>query len=245
MAFHSYSTVITLIALFLLVFWGSQSFFQRSYSSPTQLRLKKLLEQRFGLRHPQPKSNKQVLMLAEVKPSHRFIDQQWKRYQHFFRQHALLKDLPDALDLLCVCMEAGLALDAALVKVAQEMRHHKRPLGQELEYLSVSLLAGLSKEIALRQFANKIGGTEIHTLVSLLIQAERFGTSIVASLRVHADMMREQKRLKSQEDASKIGLKLLLPIVFCHLPALFIILLGPACIQLYRTLSPLWDVATN
>jgi len=245
MAFHSYSTVITLIVLFLFVFWGSQRLFQRSFLSPTQLRLKKLLEQRFGLRHLQAKSQKQVLILAETKPSRHFIDQQWQRYQHFFRQHALLKDLPDALDLLCVCMEAGLAMDAALVKVAQEMRQHKSPLGQELEYLSVSLLAGLSKEIALRQFANKIGGTEIHTLVSLLIQAERFGTSIVASLRVHADMMRDQRRIKAQEEASKIGLKLLLPIVFCHLPALFIILLGPACIQLYRTLLPLWGASTE
>jgi hypothetical protein len=239
MVFNTYTPVIALITLFLLVFWGSKRILELLYRTPTQSRLKKFFERDIGERDEPLKPQKQTLILPDKHASQRFFYQYWQRYQHIYRQKSLLKELPDALDLLCVCMEAGLAMDAALVKVAQEMQHHKSPLGEELEYLSISLLAGLSKETALRQFAQKTGGAEIHTLVSMLIQAERFGTSIMLSLRVHADMMREQRRLKSQEDASKIGLKLLLPLVFCHLPALFIVLLGPACIQLYRTLSPL------
>ncbi len=245
MALNTYTPVIAMIILFLLVFWGSKRILERMHFTPTQSRLKRFFEQDITVRDDPFKLPRQTLILPNKNASQRFFYPYWQRYRHIHRQKQLLKDLPDAMDLLCVCMEAGLAIDAALVKVAQEMRHHKSPLGQELEYLSIALLAGLSKEAALRQFAQKIGGTEAHALVSMLIQAERFGTSIMLSLRVHADMMREQRRLKSQEDASKIGLKLLLPLVFCHLPALFIVLLGPACIQLYRTLSPLWEVATN
>lgn len=233
--------VIAFILLFLLVFWSCLSILNGRQIRHSQSRIKMLSETEseriaFGAKGGQ----KQQIRLSESKPTQSFILQQWRSYNRLYRQKRLLKDLPDALDLLCVCMEAGLSMEAALVKVAHEMAHHKSALGKELDYLSESLAAGLAKDKALRQFAQKIGGTEVHQLVSLLIQAERFGTSIVLSLRVHADMLREQMRLKAQENASKVGLKLLLPLVFCHLPCLFIVLLGPAGIQLYRTLSPLW-----
>ncbi|WP_090873320.1 type II secretion system F family protein [Paraburkholderia diazotrophica] len=154
------------------------------------------------------------------------------------RQQTIFEDFPDALDLLTVCVEAGLGLDAALMKVADEMHVKSRTLSDELQLLLLELRAGMSKETALKNLARRTGVEEIDVLVAMLIQAERFGTSMGDSLRVHSDNLRLKRRLKAEEAAGKIAVKLLFPLIFCIFPTLMLVLLGPAFIQVLRVLLP-------
>lgn len=156
----------------------------------------------------------------------------------FVRQREIFESFPDALDLLIVCVEAGLAVDAALNRVADEMQHRSEALSEELHLVTLELRAGASKEVALRNLAMRTGVEDVNTLVAMLIQAERFGTSIADSLRVHADMLRTKRRQRAEEAAAKIALKLLFPLIFCIFPSLLLVLLGPAFIQIYRILLP-------
>jgi tight adherence protein C len=111
-------------------------------------------------------------------------------------------------------------------------------LSEELHLVTLELRAGASKEKALRNLALRTGVEDVDILVAMLIQAERFGTSIGASLRVHADGLRTKRRLRAEEAAAKIALKLLFPLIFCIFPSLLLVLLGPAFIQIYRILLP-------
>ncbi|MBD8533242.1 MULTISPECIES: type II secretion system F family protein [unclassified Massilia] len=153
------------------------------------------------------------------------------------RQREIFETLPDALDLLTVCVEAGLSLERAFVKVAGEIHIKSVTLAQELQLVLMEMRAGFSKERALRNFALRSGVGDVDTLVAMLIQSERFGTSVGDSLRVYSDNLRNKRRLLAEECAAKIGLKLLFPLIFCIFPTLLMVLLGPAGIQLSRTLS--------
>lgn len=154
------------------------------------------------------------------------------------RQLEIFESFPDALDLLTVCVEAGLSIDQAFHKVAEEMHVNSPVLSEELQLLMMELRAGFSKEKALRNLALRTGVEDVDTLVSMLIQAERFGTGVGASLRVHADGLRTKRRFRAEEAAAKIGLKLLFPLIFFLFPSLFVVLMGPAAIQIYRVLLP-------
>ncbi|WP_420995513.1 type II secretion system F family protein [Cupriavidus sp. 30B13] len=154
------------------------------------------------------------------------------------RKEAIFEAFPDTLDLITVCVEAGLALDAALLKVVEEFRDENSALGEELELLVLELRAGLSREKALRNFALRTGVEDIDMLVSMLIQADRFGTSVADSLRVHADTLRTKRRQRAEECAAKIAVKLLFPLTLFILPSLFVVLLGSPAIQFYRSLIP-------
>jgi tight adherence protein C len=154
------------------------------------------------------------------------------------RKREIFEAFPDALDLLTVCVEAGLALDAALQRVADEMRLKSAPLADELTLVTLELRAGNSKERALRNLALRTGVEDVDTLVAMLIQSERFGTSVADSLRVHADTLRTKRRLRAEEAAAKIVLKLLFPLIFCIFPTMLLVLLGPGFIQIYRILLP-------
>ncbi|WP_025915682.1 type II secretion system F family protein [Herminiimonas sp. CN] len=154
------------------------------------------------------------------------------------RQLAIFENFPNALDLMTVCIEAGLAIDAAIARVAQEMASSAPAVSEELHLVTLELRAGNSKEKALRNLAMRTGVEDVETLVSMLIQAERFGTSIADSLRVHAEGLRIKRRQKAEETAAKISVKLLFPLIFCIFPALMLVLLGPAMIQMYRVLLP-------
>ncbi|MDQ9168920.1 type II secretion system F family protein [Oxalobacteraceae bacterium R-40] len=154
------------------------------------------------------------------------------------RQLEIFESFPDALDLLTVCVEAGLSLDQALHKVADEI-HVKSPvLAEELQLVLMEMRAGFSKEKALRNLALRTGVEDIDTLVAMLVQAERFGTSMGASLRVHSDGLRTKRRYRAEEAAAKIALKLLFPLIFFIFPTLLVVLMGPAFIQIYRVLLP-------
>ncbi|TAM06962.1 MAG: type II secretion system F family protein [Paraburkholderia sp.] len=159
-----------------------------------------------------------------------------RRVRH--RQQTIFEDFPDALDLLTVCVEAGLGLDAALMKVAEEMHIKSRTLSNELQLLLLELRAGQSKETALKNLALRTGVEDLDVLVAMLIQAERFGTSVGDSLRVHSENLRLKRRLRAEEAAAKIAVKLLFPLIFCIFPTLMLVLLGPAFIQVLRVLLP-------
>ena len=133
-------------------------------------------------------------------------------------------------------MEAGLSLERALIKVAGEIHIKSMTLAQELQLVLMEMRAGFTKEKALRNFALRSGVEDVDTLVAMLIQSERFGTSMGTSLRVHSDNLRSKRRLMAEESAARIGLKLLFPLIFCIFPTLLMVLLGPACIQIARTL---------
>jgi tight adherence protein C len=153
------------------------------------------------------------------------------------RTREIFETLPDALDLLTVCVEAGLSLERAFVKVAGEIHIKSVTLAQELQLVLMEMRAGFSKERALRNFALRSGVADVDTLVAMLIQSERFGTSVGDSLRVYSENLRNKRRLLAEECAAKMGLKLLFPLIFCIFPTLLMVLLGPAGIHLSRTLS--------
>ena len=154
------------------------------------------------------------------------------------RKRELFESFPDAIDLMTVCVEAGLGLDAAMVRVAEEMRLRSKALAGELHLVSLELRAGRSREHALRNLALRTGVEEVEALVSMLVQADRFGTSVAASLRVHSDTLRTTRRLRAEEAAAKIALKLLFPLIFFIFPSLLLVLMGPAFINIYRVLLP-------
>jgi tight adherence protein C len=158
------------------------------------------------------------------------------------RKREIFETIPDALDLLTVCVEAGLSLERALVKVATEIHIKSVILAQELQLVLMEMRAGFSKEKALRNFSLRIGVDDIDALVAMLIQSERFGTSIGDALRVYSENLRAKRRVIAEEAAAKIGLKLLFPLIFCIFPTLLMVLLGPAGIKIMRTFS---NVLTN
>lgn len=154
------------------------------------------------------------------------------------RQRDIFESFPDALDLMTVCVEAGLAMDAALGRVANEIGLKSLVLAEEMQLVTLELRAGSSKEKALRNFAMRTGVEDVNALVTMLIQAERFGTSIADSLRVQSEQLRTKRRQRAEEQAAKIALKLLFPLIFFIFPSLLVVLLGPAILQLYRGLLP-------
>lgn len=152
------------------------------------------------------------------------------------RQREIFETFPDALDLMTVCVEAGLAMDAALARVAAEIGLKSQVLSDELNLVTLELRAGSSKEKALRNLALRTGVEDVDALVAMLIQSERFGTSIAASLRVQSDQLRTKRRQRAEEAAAKIALKLLFPLIFFIFPSLLVVLMGPAFIQISRVL---------
>ena len=154
------------------------------------------------------------------------------------RQREIFESFPDALDLMTVCVEAGLGTEAAMMRVAEDMQFKSPALADEMRIVNLELRAGAVRERALRNLAIRTGVEEVDSFVTMLSQAERFGTSIAASLRVHSDMLRTRRRQRAEEAAAKIALKLLFPLIFCIFPSLMVVLMGPAMIQIYRVLLP-------
>jgi len=153
------------------------------------------------------------------------------------RQKEMQKALPDALDMLVVSVEAGLGLNAALVRVSEEMDRMSPVLSEQLGLVNLEIRAGTSREEALRNLGERTGLQDIISLVGMLIQTERFGTSVAQALRVHAETMRTKRRQRAEEAAAKTTIKLVFPLVFCIFPAMFVVILGPALIQIYQALS--------
>lgn len=150
------------------------------------------------------------------------------------RQHRIRKALPDALDLMVVCVEAGLGLNAALNRVGQEMDLVEPALSEELTITNREIRAGRAREEALRNLGERTGVEDIKSLVAILVQTDRFGTSIADSLRVFADSMRIKRRQRAEEMVAKAAVKLIFPLLLFIFPALLIVLMGPALIKMYE-----------
>jgi tight adherence protein C len=154
------------------------------------------------------------------------------------RQREIFESFPDALDLMTVCVEAGLGTEAAMMRVADDLQFKSPALADELRIVNLELRAGADRERALQNLSIRTGVEEVDGFVTMTNQAERFGTSIAASLRIHSQMLRTRRRQRAEEAAAKIGLKLLFPLIFCIFPSLMVVLMGPAMIQIYRVLLP-------
>lgn len=155
------------------------------------------------------------------------------------RKREIFENFPDAADLMLVCVEAGLGLDAALGKVTEEIRIKSEALAEELHWTNLEMRAGSTREKALRNLAARTGVDEIHTFTAMLTQADRFGTSIGDSLRVFSDDLRHKRQMRAEELAAKIPTKMLLPLVTCIFPAIVMVVLGPAIIRIVRTVMPM------
>ena len=153
------------------------------------------------------------------------------------RQKEMQKALPDALDMLVVSVEAGLGLNQAMVRVSEEIYRISPVLSEQLALVNLEIRAGTSRPEALRNLAERTGLQDISSLVGMLIQTDRFGTSVAQALRVHSETMRTKRRQRAEEAAAKTTIKMIFPLVFCIFPALFVVILGPALIQIYKALA--------
>ncbi|MBI2833860.1 MAG: type II secretion system F family protein [Acidobacteria bacterium] len=155
------------------------------------------------------------------------------------RQHRIRLSLADALDLLVVSVEAGLGLDQAMSRVADELAVPYPDLADELRLVNLELRAGKARTEALRNLADRTGVDDLSGLVAMLIQTDKFGTSIATSLRVFSDTLRTKRRQRAEEAAAKTGVKMVFPLVFCIFPAIWAVTIGPAAIKFVQVLVPL------
>jgi tight adherence protein C len=155
------------------------------------------------------------------------------------RQHRIRLSLPDALDLLVVSVEAGLGLDQALQRVGDELAFAHKDLSDELRLVNLELRAGKARSDALRNLAERTGVDDLASLMAMLIQTDKFGTSVAQSLRVHSDTLRTKRRQRAEEAAAKTGVKMVFPLVFCIFPAIWIVTIGPAAIKFVQVLGPM------
>jgi len=162
----------------------------------------------------------------------------WLRMRVQKRKEKILEGLPEALDMMVVCVEAGMGLDAAINRVGQEMALSNKVVGEEFQLLSLELRAGKQRNDALRGLATRTDLEDVNSLVTLLIQTDRFGTSIAQALRVHSDSMRVKRQQRAEEIAAKLPVKLLLPLTLFIFPSLFVVVMGPAVIRILRILVP-------
>lgn len=154
------------------------------------------------------------------------------------RQRRITLALPDALDLTVICVEAGLALDQALMRVGEDLHHAHPDLSDEFHLVNLEMRAGKPRAEALRNLAERTGVDDIRSLVATLIQTDRFGTSVAMALRVHSESLRTERRQRAEEQAAKTTTKMVVPLVLFVLPSIIFVTLGPAVIQLIRTLMP-------
>ena len=155
------------------------------------------------------------------------------------RQSRIQKGVPDALDLMVVSVEAGLGLDQAIQRVSDELAFAHPDLSDELRLINLELRAGKARSEALRNLADRTGLEDISSLVTMLVQTDKFGTSVAQSLRVHSEVMRTKRRQRAEEAAAKTGVKMVFPLVFCIFPAIWIVTIGPAVIKFVQVMGPL------
>jgi tight adherence protein C len=155
------------------------------------------------------------------------------------RAHRIRLSLADMLDLLVVSVEAGLGLDQALSRVGTELAFAYPELSDELRLINLELRAGKARSEALRNLADRTGVDDLSSLVTMLIQTDKFGTSVAQSLRVYSETLRTKRRQRAEEAAAKTGVKMVFPLVFCIFPAIWVVTIGPAAIRFITVLFPL------
>src|SRR5919108_5579113 len=155
------------------------------------------------------------------------------------RSHRIRLSLADALDLMVVSVEAGLGLDQALTRVGHELAFAYPDLSDELRLVNLELRAGKARPEALRNLADRTGVDDLGSLVTMLIQTDKFGTSVAQSLRVYSETLRTKRRQRAEEAAAKTGVKMVFPLVFCIFPAIWVVTIGPAAIKFVQVLFPM------
>ena len=165
-----------------------------------------------------------------------YLPSVWLRIKTNRRKEKITDGFPDMLDLLVVCVESGMGLDAALNRVGEEMKLGSRVIYDEFNLLNTQMRLGKARSDALRNLADRVGLDDVSNLVTVLVQTEKFGTSVGQALRTHSDFMRTERQQRAEEKAVKLPLKLLFPLIFCIFPSLFIVIMGPALIQFYRVI---------
>ncbi len=153
------------------------------------------------------------------------------------RQEKIRNGLPDSLDLLVVSVESGLALDAGLMRVSDEMKNVHVELSEEMQIATLETQMGVPRAEALGNMSRRCGVDEMRALVAVISQAERFGTSVAKALRTQADSLRVKRRLKAEERAQKTTVKLMAPLILFIFPSIFVVLIGPAALKIYDTLK--------
>ncbi len=153
------------------------------------------------------------------------------------RKKEILRALPDALDLMVVCVEAGLGLNQALQRVAEEIAIVSPALGEQMGLVNLEIRAGTPREDALRNFASRTDLEDVRALTTVLIQTERFGTSVAQALRIHSDTLRTKRRQRVEEASAKTAIKMLFPLVFCIFPSIFLVILGPGMLTALKALG--------
>jgi len=155
------------------------------------------------------------------------------------RRREIFESFPDAADLMLVCVEAGLGLDAALVRVANEVRIKSKALAEELHLTNLETRAGSTRDQALRNLGLRTGVEELSAFAAMLSQTDKFGTSVGDSLRAFSDDLRHRRQIRAEEMAAKLPTKMLFPLVLCIFPAVSMVILGPAGVQVYRVILPI------
>jgi tight adherence protein C len=177
-----------------------------------------------------------VAMLGVLAILGYYLPDLWLQFKISRRKELILNGFPDALDLLVVCVEAGMGLDSAIVRVAKEMELDNKVLSSELKLYTLEMRAGKPRKDALRDLAMRTDLEEVNNLATLLIQTDKFGTSVGQALKVYSDTMRVQRYQRAEERAAKIPVKLIFPLILFIFPSLFVAILGPAVIQIYNTI---------
>lgn len=163
----------------------------------------------------------------------------WLRLRIRRRQLSIQRALPDVVDLLVVCVEAGIGLDQALLRIGQENRDTYPELSDELGRLNVEVNAGQTRVQAFRNLAVRTGVADLKALVAVLIQTDRFGTSVAQALRVFSDTLRTKRRQYAEEQAAKMAVKMIPPLVLFVFPSIFVVVVGPAVIRIHQELLPM------
>ncbi len=164
-----------------------------------------------------------------------YLPDLWLHFRTVKRKRIIFEGFPDALDLLVICVEAGLGLDAALARVGEEMKLSNSALSDEFAFLNLEIRAGKKREEALRNLALRTDIDDVQNLATLLIQTDRFGTSVARALRVFSDTFRTKRYQRAEEMAAKLPVKMVFPVTVFIFPSLFVVIAGPAAIRVYQT----------
>lgn len=210
------------------VFWGAKCLIALSFAL-VFLNLKPIFFQ-----HLKPYPT--LLISAILAALGFYLPDTWLKLRVSRRKRTIQDGLPDALDLLVVCVEAGVSLDAAINRVGEEIRMDNKALSEEIQLLDMEVRAGKLRRDALKSLALRTDLDDIRSLVALLGQTEKFGTSVAQALRVYSDSFRTARMQRAEEIAAKLPVKMLIPLALFILPAIFVVILGPACIQIFRVL---------
>lgn len=186
-----------------------------------------------ALPHGKLTSGTSILIAMALAISGYLLPTFWLSRRAENRKTEIFHSLPDVLDLLTVCVEAGLSLDAALIKTAENFQHKDDPLIKEINTVTMEVRAGKARSEALRGLAERTMVDDIKSFVTMLVQTEKFGTSLGKTLRTYSDSLRMKRKQLAEEKAAKTAVKMLIPLTFCVFPALLVVMLAPAFFKIY------------